>query len=272
MELVGKSQCFPLYYYERTQKSQLSLTCSNPVESDITRFDGVSDFIIRIGRERYGTDLSKEDMFFYVYGLFHSPDYRITFADDLKKSLPRIPLVESTEDFWAFSKAGRDLAHLHLNYEQIPPLAQVTVKGVAAYDLEKARTAAIIAKNTAAVAAPGAYFGSPTEAARLRVTKMKFLAKTRKDTIVYNSHITIQNIPTEAYEYVVNGKSAIEWIIDRYQIRTDKDSGIVNDPNLYGEELWQPYYILSLLLSVIAVSVRTQEIVSGLPDIDWNNP
>jgi len=174
--------------------------------------------------------------------------------------------------FWAFSRAGRDLAHIHLNYEQIPPLAQVTVKGVAPYELENARTAAISTQNNLAVASPGAYFGSPSEAARLRVTKMKFLAKNRKDTIVYNSHITVQNIPAEAYDYVVNGRSAIEWIIDRYQIRTDKDSGIVNDPNLYGEELGQPYYILNLLLSVIAVSVRTQEIVRSLPEIDWNNP
>jgi len=272
MGCLGMSQCYPLFQYERQDASQISLISGSVENPTTSRTDGISDFILNRAQQQYHSGIAKEDIFYYVYGLLHSSIYRVTFADDLKKSLPRIPLLDSTDDFWAFSNAGRDLAHLHLNYEQVPPLAQVVVKGVAAYELEKARQAAIIAQSAAAVAAPGSYFGSPTEAARLRVTKMKFPAKNRKDTIVYNSHITIQNIPAQAYEYVVNGKSAIEWIIDRYQIRTDKDSGIVNDPNMYGEELGQPYYILNLLLSVIAVSVRTQEIVSGLPDIDWNNP
>ena len=98
------------------------------------------------------------------------------------------------------------------------------------------------------------------------VEKMRFLAKDHKDTIIYNPHITIENIPAKAYEYVVNGKSAIEWIMERYQVKTDKDSGIKNDPNLYAEEFGQRDYILRLLLSVIAVSVGTVEIVEGLPE------
>jgi predicted helicase len=98
---------------------------------------------------------------------------------------------------------------------------------------------------------------------------MRFLAKDRKDTIIFNPHITIENIPPRAYEYIVNGRSAIEWIMERYQIKADKASGIVNDPNLYAEEAGQPEYILNLLLSVIAVSVKTMEIVDGLPEISF---
>ena len=96
---------------------------------------------------------------------------------------------------------------------------------------------------------------------------MRFLAKDRRDTIIFNPHITIENIPAKAYEYIVNGKPAVEWIMERYQIKTDKDSGITNDPNLYAEETGRPDYILNLLLSVIALSVKTQEIVDSLPDL-----
>ena len=97
---------------------------------------------------------------------------------------------------------------------------------------------------------------------------MRFLAKDRKDTILYNPHITVVNVPSVAYEYVVNGKSAVEWVMERYQLKTDKESGIVNDPNMWGEELGQPFYVLNLLLSVIAVSVKTVEFVGGLPPLE----
>ncbi|MCL2825299.1 MAG: damage-inducible protein, partial [Polyangiaceae bacterium] len=267
LHIIGSAQCFPLYYYDAAEQNELLFDNHTNAIPKHTRKDGITDFILNKTRDQFGVNLTKEDIFFYVYGLLHSPQYRATFADDLKKSLPRIPLVEIADDFWAFSQAGRNLAHLHLDYEQIAPLPGVTVKGLSACELEIGRAAAYANDVTAAAAAPVAYFGSPSDAARLRVSKMKFLRKDRKDTILYNSHITIENIPPEAYEYVVSGRSAIEWIIDRYQIRTDKDSGIVNDPNLYGEELQQPYYILNLLLSVIAVSVRTQEIVRGLPQL-----
>ncbi|MDL2205294.1 transposase [Eubacteriales bacterium OttesenSCG-928-N13] len=93
------------------------------------------------------------------------------------------------------------------------------------------------------------------------------VAKDRKDTILFNDHLRVENVPATAYEYVVNGRSAIEWIMERYQIRTNKDSGIVNDPNLWCDEHHNPEYILNLLLSVIAVSVQTVEIVRGLPKV-----
>ncbi|MDR1160051.1 MAG: hypothetical protein LBK69_05425 [Syntrophomonadaceae bacterium] len=107
------------------------------------------------------------------------------------------------------------------------------------------------------------------EWAKYRVDKMRFLDKAKKDTIIYNDHITISNIPAKAYEYIVNGKSAIEWIMDRYAVRTHKESGIKNDPNDWAKEHGNPRYILDLLLSVITVSVKTMEIVEGLPKVDW---
>jgi predicted helicase len=154
--------------------------------------------------------------------------------------LPRLPLVEDVRDFWAFSKAGRKLAELHLNYETVPAY-EGAVLSSSASDITK----------------------------DYRVEKMRFPKKDQKDTIIYNSKITISNIPAEAYEYVVNGKSAIEWIMERYAVTTHKDSGIKNDPNDWADEVGNPRYILDLLLSIINVSVQTVEIVKGLPKVEF---
>jgi predicted helicase len=232
LELIGKSQCFPLYYYEERQNYNPGLF-DTPGQSDYIRRDGVSDFILARARDQYGKNVSKEDVFYYVYGFLHSPEYRTTFANDLKKMLPRLPLVEDVRDFWKFSKAGRQLAELHLNYESVPAYEGVEVSG----------------------ADSGFY----------RVEKMRFPKKGQQDTIHYNSRITISNIPAKAYEYQVNGKSAIEWIMERYQVTTHKESGIKNDPNDWADEVGNPRYILDLLLSVINVSVQTVDIVKGLP-------
>ena len=176
-------------------------------------------------------------MFYYVYGFLHNKEYRETFAIDLKKMLPRLPLLESVKDFWAFSKAGRELAEQHLNYEKVSPYPDVIVNG--------------------------------DDGQSYKVGKMRFPSKGQKDTIIYNSKITISNIPEEAYEYVVNGKSAIEWIMERYQVTIDKKSGIRNDPNDWATEVGNPRYILDLLLSIINVSVKTMEIVKNLPKVKF---
>jgi predicted helicase len=231
---------FPLYFYEERKKNSPSLF-DVAGEREYIRRDGVSDFILERAQKQYGKNVSKEDIFYYVYGILHSPDYRETFANDLKKMLPRIPLVEDVRDFWAFSKAGRKLAELHINYETVPPHPEVLVTG---------------AENN--------YF---------IVEKMRFpkglKAKDKPNTIIYNSQITVSNIPAKAYEYVVNGKSAIEWIMERYQVTVDKASGIKNDPNDWAKEVGNPRYILDLLLSVINVSVQTVEIVAGLPKLEF---
>ena len=230
----GGIQCFPLYYYEKKPVYQPTLFDSE--KSEYTRKDGITNFILERCRASYGPKVSKEDIFYYVYGLLHSPDYRRTFAADLKKMLPRLPLVEKPADFWAFSKAGRALAELHLNYETQPPHPDVVVTGA--------------------------------EQGKFRVEKMRFPDKQDKTTIEYNPWITISHIPQEACEYVVNGRSAVEWIMERYQIKTDKASGITNDPNDWATEQGKPRYILDLLLSVITVSVETVKIVDELPGLE----
>src|SRR5690606_25685574 len=111
----GDSQCFPLYYFDKADKENPTLFDNNG-EPEYVRRDGISDFILGRAREQYGNRVSKEDIFYYVYGFLHSPEYRTKFANDLKKMLPRLPLVERVEDFWAFSKAGRRLADLHIDY------------------------------------------------------------------------------------------------------------------------------------------------------------
>ena len=234
-------QCFPLYWYEENTSAQKGLFDSGS-ESDYIRRDGVSDFILERAKIQYGKNVTKEDVFYFVYGFLHSPEYRATFANDLKKMLPRLPLVEEVKDFWAFSKAGRKLAELHLNYETVPAYEGVSLT-------------------------PTLSKGEGAETDYYRVVKMRFPKKGQKDTIVYNGNITINNIPAKAYEYVVNGKSAIEWIMERYAVSVHKDSGITNDPNDWSLETGKPSYIYDLLLSVINVSVQTVEIVEGLPKV-----
>mgnify|MGYP001446226674 CR=1 FL=1 len=234
--LISATQCFPLYYYEEREKQSPSLFDVEG-ESEYIRRDGISDFILERARKQYGKNVDKEDIFYYVYGVLHSPDYRKAFENDLKKMLPRLPLVEDVRDFWKFSKAGRQLAELHLNYEEVPAYDGVEVSGA--------------------------------ESEFFKVEKMRFPKKDQKDTIIYNSKITLRNIPEKAYEYVVNGKSAIEWIMERYQVSTDKASGITNDPNDWAAEVGNPRYILDLLLSIINVSVQTVDIVAGLPKMEF---
>lgn len=237
--LNGDSQCFPLYYYkEKSAYTPTLIDSLNTSDSKYERKDAITDFIFEQCRELYGPKTTKEDIFYYVYGLLHSPDYRKTFAADLKKMLPRLPLLEKPDDFRAFSKAGRQLAALHLSYEEQPACAEVTVEG--------------------------------EEQGSFHVEKMRFPDKNDKSVIAYNSAITLKNIPLEAYDYVINGRSAIEWIMERYQVRQDKASGIFNDPNDWAKEQGKPRYILDLLLSVITVSLETMKIVKGLPRLTFD--
>ena len=232
----GDTQCFPLYYYEENNVTQKGLFDSAENQKYL-KSDAISDFILERSRQQYGKSVTKEDIFYYVYGIMHNKEYRVTFANDLRKMLPRLPLVETVTDFWLFSKAGRKLADLHLNYETVAPSTDVTLIG----DDGKTYT----------------------------VDKMRFPKKDQKETIIYNGKISVNNIPLKAYEYVINGKSAIEWIIERYQVSTHKESNITNDPNNWAVEAGNPRYILDLLLGIINVSVQTVDIVNGLPKIDF---
>ena len=257
----GDTQCFPLYWYEENKVVERSLFDDETNSEKYLRRDGITDWILKEVRKRFGNakTITKEHIFFYVYGILHSPQYRERFAADLKKSLPRIPIVDNVQDFMAFYKAGKALADLHLNYEQVPPSPDVEVRIADAVFVEPT---------------PEEPFGY-TQYDHYSVDKMTF-PKVRneagklvadKSCIIYNSNITIENIPVKAYEYVVNGKSAIEWIMERYAITQDSKSLIINDPNTWSREHNNPTYIYDLLLSVINLSVQTVDIVNSLPKL-----
>ena len=182
--------------------------------------------------------LSLDETFAYVYGLLNSREYQEKYANDLKKDLARIPIVKNKEKY---VEVGQKLMDLHLNYEEVPVYDGVEI--------------------------------TIAEKPSYKVTKMRF-AKKRDEkgksvndlsTIIFNSDITISNIPEKAYEYVVNGRSAIEWIIDQYQVKTDKKSGITDDPNDYSDD---EKYIFNLLLRIINVSIQTVELINSLPKFE----
>lgn len=191
--------------------------------------------------------IEREDIFYYIYGLLHSEEYRERFADNLSKELPRIPRVRSFADFCAFNRAGRQLAEWHLHYENAPLYGEVRLAGPLALTLT-----------------PTAILGGRDE--DFRVEKMKFAKKGDKSRIVYNDKITVENIPLAAYDYGVNGKAALEWVMERQAVSTDKKSGIGNDANDWARETMNnPRYPLELLLRLITVSLETRKIVQSLP-------
>ena len=208
-----------------------------------TSRDGITDAGLAHFQAAYPTEtISKEDLFYYIYGLLHSEDYKAKYADNLTKELPRIPAVKQAADFWHFSTAGRELAELHVNYETQAPYP-VTL------DCGSRKLAELQDKD-------------------FYVTKMKFASKGDKSTVVYNHAITIKGIPLAAYDYVVNGKPALEWVMERQGVSTHKDSGIVNDTNDWAiETMKNARYPLELFQRVITVSLRTMEIVRGLPGL-----
>lgn len=183
--------------------------------------------------------LSLDDTFAYVYGLLNSKEYQAKYANDLKKDLARIPIVKDKEKY---VEIGKKLMDLHLNYEEVPMYEGVSIesKAVPNYKVNK-----------------------------MKFDKIKNIETNKKEkdrsTIIFNTDITIKNIPEKAYEYVVNGKSAIEWIMDQYQVKTDKKSGITDDPNDFSDD---PKYIFNLLLRIINVSVQTVDLVNSLPKLE----
>jgi predicted helicase len=245
LHLTDTGQCFPRYYYDEAPKADL---LSQPGNDVFVRRDAISDAALAAFRKTYADDnIGKEDLFHYVYGILHSPEYKTRFEADLKKQLPRVPFAR---DFWAFSKAGLQLAYWHLNYETIEPWP---LQQAGKLDLGNA----------------GLYRVEKMAWGRKRVDGKQTSDKT---TLVYNSHYTLVGIPPEALDYVVNGKPALEWIIERYQVTTDKDSRIVNDPNNWAIEHDDPAYILNLIKRVVRVSVETARIVKALPALDEMKP
>jgi predicted helicase len=235
----GGTQCFPFYIYDNKFEEDNNLAL---FEEKVEEFEGykrkinISDDILKKYNMNFKFKISKEDIFYYIYGLLNSNIYKKTFNYEMKKMTPRLPL---SKNFKLFSKAGRDLANLHLNYEDLDP-----------YPLKNK----FINKSK-----------------NYNIHKMKFGKNSQgedKSVIIYNENIVLEGVPLEAYNYIINGKSAIEWVMERYQIQIDKDSDIKNDPNEYCNENEDPKYILNLLKKVISLSVQSVKIINSLPEID----
>jgi predicted helicase len=248
LHLLDTGQCFPLKVYrKRSEQSERGLFGAGKEEAPLVAIDAISDAALGRFATAYPAEvITKEDIFHYVYGVLHSEEYRERFADNLSKQLPRIPLVKTAKDFWAFAKAGEGLIDLHVNYESAEPYP-VNFTG-------------------------GALFMNSYADADFRVEKMKFggTGKAKdKSVVIYNSKITMTNIPLEAYDYVVNGKPALEGVMERQTVKTDSDSGIVNDANRYANEtVGDPAYPLKVFQRVITVSLETMKIVRSLPALD----
>jgi predicted helicase len=245
LHTMDTGQCFPLKLYEEERdEKQVDWISSADNKSAMKVRDGITDEGLKHFKAAYpGEKVNKEDIFYYIYGLLHSEEYRTRFADNLSKELPRIPCVKKAHDFWAFTKAGRKLADLHIGYEDVEPYPVEyggglrSLKGLSEKDL--------------------------------RVEEMKFGKDKDKTTVIYNHKITMKGIPAEAYSYVVNGKPALEWVMERQCVSTHKDSGIVNDANLYATEtVGDPAYPILLFQRVIRVSLETMKIVRSLPKLD----
>lgn len=289
--LEAGPQSFPLYFYEEinstaTQTSQINFEIelnktvqSNDCKEDIIisdskgipiyrRRDAITDeglaHFVNYYTDQMSADdcISKEDLFYYIYGLLHSEDYRERYAENLTKQLPNIPRVKEYKDFFDFSKAGRKLADLHINYENIDMYQGVQ------FNSKLTNLKLVDGQNWAK---------SNIDDDKFYVTKMKHTKRKNDETgkneddptkIIYNNHITIEHIPEEAYDYVVNGKPAINWIMERQSVKTDKKTEITNDANDWAlETMNNARYPLELLLRIINVSLKTQKIVNGLPDL-----
>ncbi len=196
-----------------------------------------------------GDEIGAEDLFYYIYGVLHVPSYRTKYAANLRKELPRIPFPKDAAQFWVLVKAGRELGRLHVDYEEVSEYPIRFEKG---------------GREPESGIPPEEWF-------RVENRNMKHPDKDQS-RVVYNDHITVNGIPAEAYDYVVNGKSAIAWIMERQRVKTDKDSQIVNDANRFAiETMNDPAYPLRLLAKVITVSLATSRIVDTLREIEFDS-
>ena len=218
LHFTGDSQCFPFYTYSQDGK---------------IRRENITDWALKTFQNTYGdNNITKWDIFYYTYGILYHPDYRAKYQENLKRNFPRIPFAN---DFWAFLKAGKQLADLHINYESMPKYAGLKFKETPDMPLD------------------------------WRVEKMT-LSKD-KTQIRYNDFLTIENIPTDAHDYRLGTRSALEWIVDQYSVtedynpKTGRGSRIVNDPNREAD----PQYIVDLIGRIVTVSLETVKLVASLP-------
>ena len=235
------SQCFPRYQYPKPSDTPDASETLLEVDDSPDRTDNISDTALKAFQKHYRTDkITKDEIFYYVYGILHAPSYREQFANDLSKMLPRIPYAP---DFTAFAEAGYKLADLHLNYEtceEYPLRVEFPNISSPPTDLEDAD--------------PNLF---------LLTEKAMRYGDIERRSLNINDHVRLSGIPEDAYRYVVNGRSPLEWFIDRYKIKTDKDSGIVNDPNGWFAD---PRDLVTAIKRIVYVSVESARIIDGLPD------
>lgn len=216
----GGSQCFPLYSYHGKERM---------------RQENITDWALELFRDKYhNQSISKHDIFYYIYGIFHHQDYVSKYAVNLKKELPRIPFIK---DFQTYSDAGKRLANLHIGYEQQDEYL-LDIDENDQLDLQSSLRDLY------------------------HVKKMR-LSKDRK-SILYNDILTLRGIPEEVFDYRLGHYSALEWVIDQYRVKEDKRSGIMNDPNREDD----PEYIIRLIQKVITVSLETVGIIKNLPEFE----
>lgn len=228
-------QFFPRYTYEDRTTDDSLFGALDDTAGQFRQIDNVTDEILRDYQRSFGDDVTKDDIFFYVYAMLQNPSYTEQFASDIQKMLPRIP---KAKDFRVLSDAGRALSSLHLDYESAEP-----------FPLNEERGAN----------------------ADYRVGKMRYAKAGRvadKSAVIYNTGVTLSGIPLEAHEYKLGSRSALDWVLERYQIKTDRASGIANDPNDWAEEEGNSRYILDLVARIVTVSVETVKIVKSLPPLE----
>ena len=244
LDFLEKTQCFPRWLPgEQTKGAEDTLDFG---EQSVMPSGFSPEALPHFQAAYPGKPITEDDLFYYIYGILHSEDYRMRYANNLMKELPRIPRVATYEQFMAFVEAGQELARLHMHFEDVAPYAGVK------FEYTKV--------------------GQPS----YRVTQMKWgkikgktgNAAKDKTTLIYNDWITVKNIPLEAQEYVVNKKSALDWVVERACVSIDKASGIVNDFNDYAAEMGSERYPLDLFLKVITVSLETMKIVKTLPKLE----
>lgn len=244
LHVNGDAQLFPRYIWEPVVDgtadgldfSVLSDE-SGEVVNGYRRVDNITDATLATYRKVHGDEVTKDDVFYGIYALLHHPTYRETYAADLQKMLPRIPQVTG---FLEYARIGRGLAELHLRYEDVPADPSVQEE----WSLE-----------------PPA-----DELERYRIEKLAWGTRKDRTRLRYNAHLTLTGIPEEEALYTVGGRSPLDWILDRYQVKTDKKSGIVNDPNDWLREQNDPRYVVDLIKSLVTVSLSTQRLIEELPE------
>ena len=255
LDMIAKGQCFPRWLYAKTDSPEARLFAEDGQRDahGFVRQSAISEKALDAFRDKLdvGPELTADHLFHYVYGVLHVPAYRVEFAANLSKELPRIPVPTKPADFWALARAGQNLGDLHANYDTVEPWPIEFENGG-----WKPRAGCAVME-WFRVGKPMRHPGRGRVKDRTRVQ--------------YNDNVTVIGIPEEAYGYVVNGKPAIAWVLERQCVKTNKASGIVNDANRYALETMQdPAYPLKLLARVIRVSMETYRIVNQLPVPVWN--